>query len=321
MSTILVTGSLAYDYIMHFGDTFGKHILVDKIDKLNVSFTASDLSKNRGGTAGNISYSLALLNETPVIATTVGKDFDEYRTFLEQRGIVTSEIIVLENEWTASAHIITDLNANQITAFHGGAMLNNDFSLESTLGKFDIKIAIISADGKTGMLRHAEEFRSSGTKYVYDPGHSLPAFNGEEIMNILNGSYIVLVNSYEADLIVDKTGKSLDELRQLVDYFIVTQGGDGSVIYHKDEETQIKVAKTDNFVDPTGAGDAYRAGLLKGLVNDLPMETCGHIASVAACYAVECNGTQNFAYDTEGFLNRFSENYGQNDQVVKLFNG
>ncbi|BBM81787.1 carbohydrate kinase family protein [Candidatus Uabimicrobium amorphum] len=321
MPTILVTGSLAYDYIMHFGDTFSKHILADKIDKLNVSFTASDLSKNRGGTAGNISYSLALLKETPVIATTVGKDFDEYRTFLEQRGIVTSEIVVLENEWTASAHIITDLNANQITAFHGGAMLANDFCIKPTLDKFDIKIAIIAADGKTGMLRHAETFRNTNTKYIYDPGHSLPAFNGEEIMSLLNGSHIVLVNSYEADLIVDKTGKSLEELRQLVDYFIVTLGGEGSVIYHKDEETKVAVVKTDNFVDPTGAGDAYRAGLLKGLVNDLPMETCGQLASTAACYAVECTGTQNFAYDAESFIARFSENYGQNEDVVKLFNG
>lgn len=321
MSTILVTGSLAYDYIMHFGDTFAQHILPDKIDKLNISFTASGLSKNRGGTAGNISYSLALLKETPVIATTVGKDFDEYRIFLEERGIITSEIIILENEWTASAHIITDLNANQITAFHGGAMLKNDFSLDSTLGKYDVKIAIIAADGKTGMIRHAETFRNSGVKYIYDPGHSLPAFNGEEIMSILRGSHIVIVNSYEADLVVDKTGKSLEELSQLADYFIITSGGDGSTIYNKDQQINIAVTKTDNFVDPTGAGDAYRAGLLKGLVNNLPIEICGQLASVAACYAVECTGTQNFAYDAPNFLTRYAENYGQNDDVSQLFNG
>lgn len=321
MSTILVTGSLAYDYIMQFNNSFDKHILPDKLDKLNVSFTAENLSKNRGGTAGNISYSLALVKETPIIATTVGSDFGEYRSFLEQRGIVTSEIVVLENEWTASAHIITDENANQITAFHGGAMLKNDFSISGILEKYDVKIAIVAADGKIGMLNHTEVLKKAAIKYVYDPGHSLPAFNGEEIMSLLNGSHMVIVNAYEAELISDKTGKSLKELQELVQYFIVTKGGDGSTIYTEGKEINVKAAAIDDFIDPTGAGDAYRAGLLKGMVNDLPIEICAQLASIAACYAVECNGTQNFVYDAESFIQRYNSNYGKNEQVSQLFNG
>ncbi len=319
MSNVLVTGSLAYDYIMHFGDVFAKHILPEQINILNVSFTANRMSKNFGGTAGNIAYGLKLQEENPIVFTTVGEDFHDYRQWLSSHGVSTEEIRELKEELTASAHIITDENNNQITAFHGGAMLKNKISILPLIEKYDISIAIIAADGKDGMLQHAKELKENNIRYIYDPGHSLPSFGKEEILELLDGSYMLIVNKYEEQLILNKTGLSKEELLSKAEYLIVTLGQDGSEIYHQGNKTFIPIAKTHQASDPTGAGDAYRGGLLKGILNNLPMETCGKLASMSACYAVEQPGTQNYHYQVEEFIQRYVSNYGADSQVEAVF--
>ena len=317
MGRILVTGSMAYDYIMHFDDVFAKHILLDKINILNVSFTAHKMTKNLGGTAGNIAYSLKLLQESPVLFSTVGRDFNEYRENFERYGIDTSYVHVHENDWTASAHIITDCEDNQITAFYGGAMLKNDIGISPVLEREDVSLAIIAANGRDGMLRYARELKEKGIPYVYDPGQSLPSFQKDDLIALAKGAYIMVLNEYEIQLFLEKTGLAQEDLLKELSYLIVTQGEKGTVIYDRERKIPIQVAQAREVVDPTGAGDAFRGGLLKGLLSGLSIETSVKLGSLAGCYAVEHEGTQNYHYTPAEFKRRWAENYG--DLEDRLF--
>ncbi len=319
MKKILVTGSLAYDYIMRFGDVFEKHILPDKLHILNVSFTAQKMSKNLGGTGGNISYSLALLKESPILFGTVGRDFGEYEKNLKSLKIDTQYIHTYYDEWTASAHIITDQNDNQITAFYGGAMLKNDLSLKHILDKEEIAYTVIAANGRDGMLRYVRELKNAKIQYVYDPGQSLPCFGKEELCELVDGAYIIVMNEYEKQLLLNKSGLSMQELCEKVSYLIVTNGEKGSTIYNKNSSNIIPSARANQVLDPTGAGDAFRGGLLKGLLYQMPIECCVQLGSIAGCYAVEEVGTQTYSYTIEEFIRRFCENYGKNSCIEKIF--
>ncbi|NUM34112.1 MAG: carbohydrate kinase family protein [Candidatus Brocadiae bacterium] len=319
MKKILVTGSLAYDYIMHFSDIFSRHILPHNLNILNVSFTADKMSKNFGGTAGNISYSLALLKESPIVFSTVGRDFIEYKNKLEQDGVDTSFVHVDQQEWTASAHIITDQSHNQITAFYGGAMLKNDLSLSHILKQKKISCAIIAANGKFGMIRYAKEFKEHGIPYIYDPGQSLPSCERDDLLTLTEGAWILVMNEYEKELFLSKTYLKESALLDMIEYLIITKGERGSVLYHKGEKKEIHAVKCRNVLDPTGAGDAFRGGLLKGLVHNLPIEDCLEMASLAGCYAVEYEGTQSYHYTIEEFQKRFQENYGSRPYWKDIF--
>ena len=319
MSKILVTGSLAYDYIMRFSDVFSNHILPEQLEILNVSFTAGEMSKNFGGTAGNIAYSISLLKETPIIFGSVGKDFSEYNDWLIKHNIDVSEIQVHEEELTASAHIITDKKNNQITAFHGGAMLKNDISILPLLDKHEISVAIVSPDGKDGMLRFAKELQEREISYIYDPGHSIPSFDKNELHAMCDGAFMIIVNEYERHLFLEKAQMTCEQLLDKVKYLIVTKGGKGSTVITKDGETDIQVAKADEVKDPTGAGDAYRGGLLKGLLHKTPIDVAVKFASVASSYAVENAGTQSYNYNIVEFKERFVKNYGENADLTRIF--
>lgn len=319
MKKILVTGSLAYDFIMRFGDVFANHILPDKLHILNVSFTAHEMSKNLGGTGGNIAYSLALLEESPILFGTVGQDFGEYRQKLESLKIDTHFIHICEHEWTASAHIITDRNDNQITAFYGGAMLKNDISLAPILESQPIAYAVIAANGRDGILRYARELKAHKIPYIYDPGQSLPCFGCEELRELTSNAYMIVMNEYEKQLLLNKAELSLQKLCDQVAYLIITNGEDGSIIYHQDKHTKIPAAKARRVLDPTGAGDAFRGGLLKGMLYELPMEFCVQLGSLAGCYAVEEIGTQTYFYTIAEFEQRFCENYGNSPYLKQIF--
>ncbi len=319
MKKILVTGSLAYDFIMRFNDVFANHILPDNLHILNVSFTAHKMSKNLGGTAGNIAYSLALFQEHPVVFGTAGQDFEEYRQKMEKLGINTQYIHIYEDEWTASAHIITDQNDNQITAFYGGAMLKNDISILPILDKEPIAFAVIAANGRDGMIRYAKELKARGIPYIYDPGQSLPSFGKDELRELIHGAYIIVMNEYEKELILSKASLTLPQICNEAVYLIVTNGEVGSQIYHQGKRTAIPAAKAKRVLDPTGAGDAFRGGLLKGLLYDLPLEVCVQLGSIAGCYAVEEIGTQTYQYTVEEFCKRFIESYGENPILQRIF--
>ena len=311
MKNILVTGSLAYDYIMNFKERFADHILPDKVHILNVSFGVDNLSKQLGGTAGNIAYNLALLGEKPTIAATAGKDFTEYDKWLQDNNIITDHIKVLPKEYTASAHIITDADDNQITSFHAGAMLGNNGSLTDVLEKVKPVLAIVAPDCKDGMIKHAQELREAKISYIFDPGQGMPLFNKEELLSMITGSQVAIFNDYELQLFMDKTGLSRDKVKNLTKYLIVTLGGKGSIIYNDGQEYEIPAAKPKNTSDPTGAGDAYRAGIIKGLLHKLPIEVMGRIAALTSIYTVELYGTQTHRFTMEEFKERYKKNFGE----------
>jgi adenosine kinase len=311
MKNILVIGSLAYDYIMNFDGRFADHILPDKVHILNVSFTAKNLSKQFGGTAGNIAYNLSLLGENPKIVATAGSDFGEYKKWLAEQNIDAGFINVLKNQYTASAHIITDLDDNQITSFHGGAMLCNNYSIREIIKKAEPKITILAPDCREGMILHANELKKANVPYIFDPGQALPAFSGEELKKLISGSKVAVFNDYEMQLFTDKTKIAVDRARDLTEYLIITLGGKGSLIYHKKKEYKFPIAKPKKLLDPTGAGDAYRAGIIKGLLHNWPIEIIGRVAALTSVYTIEVYGTQAHKFGVKDFKQRYKENFGK----------
>lgn len=308
---VLVCGSIAYDTILDFPGRFVEHILPDKIHILNVSFTADHRHQDFGGTGGNIAYNLALLGQAPTLLATVGSDFDTYRSWLEDHRIDLSGVFEFPDDFTASGTIITDRDDNQITAFHGGAMLLNDIPGGALIDPDRFDIAIISPDGAGGMQRRARECREAHLPFVIDPGQSLPAHDGEQITEMITGARALVVNDYELQLVGEKTGLDEDGLLELTPTLVVTLGHEGSRLRDRAVgEVQVGVAPTPELVDPTGAGDAYRAGLLIGLVNGLSLQTVGQLGAASAVWAVESLGTQNHRYDMPGFIARYERDFG-----------
>jgi adenosine kinase len=298
---IYVSGSIAYDRIMDFPGKLSDHILPDKIHILNVCFTVNGLVEKFGGTAGNIAYSLSLLNESPVILATIGKD---YGTYFEWG------IKIIHEEFTAGAYIITDKADNQITGFNPGAMkypsgymFNNTDSYQ-TLG-------IISPGNLQDMIEYARAYKDKGIQYICDPGQSLTQWDGTTLREWLDGSMILISNDYELEMVMRLTGLDKKGLLDLTGTIITTLGEKGSLISTSEFDLSIPPAKAHTVVDPTGAGDGYRAGLLKGIVAGKDMETAGKMGSVVAAYAVEKYGTQAHRYTYDEFVERYRENFGE----------
>lgn len=306
--TALICGSMAYDTIMVFQDRFKNHILPEQVHILNVSFLVPELRREYGGCAGNIAYNLKLLGADPLPMATVGKDFQPYSQWLSYCGVDQGYIRVLDDAYTAQAYITTDMDDNQITAFHPGAM--SQAHLNSVPTDRGIRIGIVAPDGKEGMTRHASEFVEAGIPFIFDPGQGMPMFDGKELLNFVDLANWVTLNDYEAELMQERTGLSLERVAERVDALIVTKGGSGSLIYSGGRVLEIPPAKPKAVLDPTGCGDAYRAGLIFGLLQDLDWESTGRIASLMGAVKVETYGTQNHTFTLASFRDRYRENFG-----------
>ncbi|MEQ1603074.1 MAG: carbohydrate kinase family protein [Methylophilaceae bacterium] len=301
----LICGSLAFDTIMVFEDQFKNHILPDKIHMLNVGFLVPEMRREFGGTAGNIAYNLQLLNGKPVIMATVGEDFAGYAARLSAHGLDTTHIKTIDGSFTAQAFITTDLDDNQITAFHPGAMnFSHHNSVKDTK---DVSLAIIAPDGRDGMFQHARECHEAGIPFLFDPGQGLPMFSGEELMHFIELADYLAVNDYEAQLIADKTGQTIESLATKVKALIVTLGANGSAIYADGLRIDIPCVKATEVLDPTGCGDAYRAGLLYGIAHGWDWLTCGRLASVMGAIKIASRGGQNHKPSRADIENLYSQ--------------
>ena len=307
--SILVCGSVAYDSIMVFHDRFKNHILPEQIHILNVSFLVPDLRREFGGCAGNIAYSLKLLGSDPLIMATVGEDAGPYRYRMEKLGLRQDHVREVPGTFTAQAFITTDLDDNQITAFHPGAMFHSH--LNDVREAKDVELGIVSPDGRDGMLRHVKGFAEAGVPFVFDPGQALPILGSEELLECLQLARYCTVNDYEARLMCEKTGRSEAELAAMVEGFVVTLGAEGSRIYSRGEVLSVPVVKPDAIVDPTGCGDAYRAGLLHGLVNGWDMLRAGRLAAVMGAIKIAHRGGQNHQPTREDIAMRYREAFGE----------
>jgi adenosine kinase len=304
----LICGSMAYDTIMVFGDRFANHILPDKIHLLNVSFLVPQLRREYGGCAGNIAYNLKLLGDEGLPMATVGSDFVPYREWLARCGVPTVHLRVIESELTAQAFITTDVDDNQITAFHPGAMQHSH--LNHVTAAADVTLGIIAPDGRDGMLAHAAEFAAAGIPFIFDPGQGLPMFSGEDLKGFIAQARWVSVNDYEWQLLQQRTGWGVRELTERVAALIVTRGAAGSSVYTRTAELAIPAAPVSQVVDPTGCGDAYRAGLIHGLLRGLDWPTTGRIASLMGAIKIESRGTQNHRFTRAEFDARLAAAFG-----------
>jgi adenosine kinase len=310
MKKVLVCGSIAFDHIMDFPGLFKDQILPDKIHALNVSFLVNSLKKMRGGTAANISYNLALVGEAPVILGTAGQDFVEYQNWLNQSGVDTSLIKILADDYTASCFITTDLANNQITGFYPGAMAHDPELSLKTVDRKDTALVVIAPTEPTAMIKWALECRELGVPYLFDPGMQIPRLSGDDLRRGILGARIVIFNEYEYTLMLEKTGLTREEILSSVDLLVETLGGKGSFLGTKHKRVHVQAAKPVEVVDPTGAGDAYRAGLIKGYFEGASLEKTGQYASITAVYAVEHKGGTNHKYTIAEFNQRYQENYG-----------
>ncbi|MEI6045027.1 MAG: carbohydrate kinase family protein [Chloroflexota bacterium] len=314
--SILVTGSLAYDHIMDFHGYYKDHILPEKVHILNVSFLVQGLRKQRGGTATNIAYSLNLLQEKTAIMGTVGHDFADYRAWLEEQGIDTHAIKVIPDEFTASCFIMTDLSGNQITGFYPGAMSHAHQLKLSDFQLSDVKLAIVAPNDPLAMVEHIRECRKTGVPYIFDPGQQALNLSAEQLMEGFNGAKTVIGNDYELGMIENKTGYSPEKLLEVAEMVVITKGEQGSTIITQQGTVEIPTAPAQQVVDPTGAGDAYRAGIIKGLLYGYSPETMGRIAALSATYCVENYGTQNHKYTASEFCTRYAEAFGENIEAL-----
>lgn len=303
--SILICGSMAYDTIMVFQDKFENHILPDQIHKLSVAFFVPEMRREHGGTAGNIAYNLKMLEEEPLIMATVGDDFNPYAKWLEEHGLLNTHIKTIPNTFTAQAFITTDIADNQITAFHPGAMVESHQN--SVKDAKDISLAIIAPDGRDGMFQHAQECVDAGIPFMFDPGQGLPMFNGEELLDFIEKATYLAVNDYEAQILQDKTGMPLEKIATKVEALIVTLGGNGSHIYAEGQRYMVPCVKTNKIVDPTGCGDAYRAGLLYGIARGWDWPTCGRLASTMGSIKIGSRGGQNHKTNREEIEHIYSQ--------------
>lgn len=304
----LICGSMAFDTIMVFHDHFKNHILPEQIHILNVAFLVPDMRREFGGCAGNIAYNMKLLGGEPIIMATVGDDFQPYAERLKQLGLDASLIHRVANSFTAQAFITTDLADNQITAFHPGAM---NYSHQNKVALADgIKLGIVSPDGRQGMIDHARQFAEASIPFIFDPGQGLPMFNGEELLDFIRQAEYLTCNDYEAKLLQERTGKTLAELAKMVRALVVTLGGDGSQIYADGQVHDIAVAKATEVVDPTGCGDAYRAGLMTGMHKGMDWPTCGRLAGLLGAIKIAQRGGQNHHFTWDEIVDRFKAEYG-----------
>ena len=304
----LICGSLAYDTIMVFPDQFKNHILPDKMHILNVSFLVPRMRREFGGCAGNIAYNLKLLGGEPVPMATVGQDFGPYRAHFESCEVRMDQIKVLPDLFTAQAFITTDLDDNQITAFHPGAMMRSyENHVRDVPG---IKFGIVGPDGYEAMLQNSAEFAECGIPFIFDPGQAMPLFKGDELARMIGQATYVTVNDYESNLLQERTGLSVKQIADQVEAYIITRGAHGSDVHTRNGHLSIPAASAMRVVDPTGCGDAYRAGLIFGLMQGMDMATTGRIASLMGALKVEHLGPQNQRFDYDQFAEQFRQQFG-----------
>ena len=303
----LICGSLAFDTIMVFPDRFKNYILPDQIHILNVCFVNPELRREFGGCAGNIAYNLKLLGGDPLPMGTVGKDFSDYRQRLVALGISDEHILEIPELYSAQCSITTDQDNNQITAFHPGAM--GEAHRNSVATANGVSLGIVAPDGKEAMIQHAHDFAAEGIPFMFDPGQNLPLFSKDELMTFLDQATWCVMNDYESQLMMNTTGESINTLAQQVDALIVTRGGEGSVVYTDGDEIEIPTVNVDQAIDPTGCGDAYRAGLLLGLEKGWDWQTSGRVGSLIGAIKVQQEGTQNHQFSIDEFAQQYETNF------------
>ncbi|HEY6774404.1 MAG TPA: carbohydrate kinase family protein [Oxalicibacterium sp.] len=304
----LICGSLAFDTIMLFEGRFSESLLADQLHKINVSFLVPSLRREFGGCAGNIAYNLKLLGGEPLIMATIGQDDQPYRERLTQLGISQQCIRTIPQAYTGQAFITTDVGGNQINAFHPGAM---SFAHENKVADAgEVKIAIVAPDGRDGMLQHAKDCAELGTPFIFDPGQGLPMFDGNDLKNFIEQATYVAVNDYEAELLTSRTGLTLGDIADRVSALIVTRGEQGAEIFTGGERLEIPCVKAERIVDPTGCGDAFRAGLLYGLTNDFDWATTGRLSSLMGSIKIASQGPQNHTPSRAEIEDRFQQAFG-----------
>jgi adenosine kinase len=306
---IIVTGSIAYDYLMRFPGRFSEHLLQDQLHQISVSFLVDDMTKQWGGVAANITYTMGLLGLRPKLFGTVGRDFGDYRNWLERAGVDTSTVRQIDEVFTASFFVNTDLDHNQIASFYSGAMaLAKNYTLADVhSGTPDM--VVISPNDPQAMMNLAKECRDRGIRFIYDPSQQVARLNGEQLWHDLQGAYAMVVNAYEAEVICKKAEKTIDDLRQAVDVLVVTQGKRGSHIYQNGALTEVPVFPTDQIIDPTGVGDAFRAGLLRGIAAGMSWTLSAELGALCATYVLEHVGTQNHRFTLPEFIARFRSEF------------
>jgi adenosine kinase len=305
---LIVTGSIAYDYLMSFPGKFTEHFLPEHMNRVSLSFLVDTMDKRRGGCAPNIAYTLALLGERPLLMATAGQDFGEYREWLEAAGIDTAHVKQVEGKFCASFFCSTDVDNNQIASFYTGAMADAGQLSFRTVP--DCGLAIISPNDPGAMVQYAEECRALGIPFIFDPGQQCARMSGDELRDGVTGAAIVIVNDYELELLRQKTGLGEQEILGIAGVLIVTRGEHGSSVISPDGRVDVSAVTPHRIVDPTGVGDAYRGGLMKGLALGLPYETCARMGSVAAAYALEHLGGLSHAYTWDGFRERYEQHFG-----------
>jgi adenosine kinase len=306
----LICGSLAYDTIMVFRDRFGRHILPDKTHMISVSFTVGDMRREWGGCAGNIAYNLKALGGDPVVMATIGDDGAPYRERLAALGVAADGVRSVAGSFTAQAYIITDLEDNQITAFHPGAM---GHSHESRVGDVDgVRLGIVAPDGRDGMLKHAAEFRAAKIPFVLDPGQAMTLFSGDELVDMIDAASVVAVNDYEARLIAERTGLTVEEIARRVEALVVTLGAEGSRIHVGGATIHVPAVRPSALVDPTGCGDAHRAALLYGMAQGWDWQKTGRLGSLLGSIKIAARGGQNHAVDRDLVAAMYAKEFGSN---------
>jgi adenosine kinase len=315
---IVVTGSIAFDYIMSFPGNFSEHFLPDQLDRISISFLVDSLIRRYGGCAANIAYSLSLLGEHPILFGTVGKDFNDYGSFLKDMGVNISKVRRIENEYTASFFVSTDQKGNQIASFYTGAMKHAKELSIRDISDEPIDLLIISPNDPQAMVSYAKECKELQIPYIFDPSQQIVRLSGEELRAGTEGARMLILNDYELEMFKKKTGLYDDHLLYLVETIIVTHGENGSVIRTAAKTIRIPVVPPKQILDPTGVGDAYRAGLIKGMINRFSWESTGRMGSLAATYAMEKEGPQSHQYDLRRFVERYCSVFGESEEVRKL---
>ncbi|MBX2847699.1 MAG: carbohydrate kinase family protein [Acidiferrobacterales bacterium] len=305
----LITGSMAFDTIFVFEDKFQNHILPEQTHMLNVSFFAPTMRRYQGGCAGNIAYNLKLLGGEPIIMATVGQDFAPYAKSLADSGISDAHIAVINDEFTAQAFIINDIDNNQVNAFHPGAM--NYAHQNKVSDVAEVELGIVSPDGRDAMIEHASQFSEAGIPFFFDPGQGLPMFSGEELIRFVDQANYLILNDYESHMLMDKSALSLDEVASKVEVLVVTKGAKGSVVYVDGESIDIAAAPISAAKDPTGCGDSYRAGMMFGLSKGCDWKTNAQIGALCGAIKVESIGTQKHSFTQEQFAERYQQAFGQ----------
>lgn len=304
-----LTGSIAFDYLMTFPGHFGDHFLADKLESISLSFLVDKMIKRRGGIGPNIGYTMAMLGGSPILFGTVGQDFGEYRSFLEQTGVDTSAVKVIEDDFTASFFATTDYDNCQIASFYPGAMSHaGEVKLSSWRGD-PLEMVVISPTDPEAMIQYVEEAQALNLPYLYDPSQQTVRLTGEELRQGVEGAYALFVNEYEFSLIEKHTGMTLDEIKDCLEILVITKGESGSTVITKKEELDIPAVPPEEILDPTGIGDAYRGGFLTGYSFQLDLKLCAEMGALAAAYCLEVDGPQSHHFTPETFIKRFREHF------------